>query len=1194
MTKRIFGTSGTGVNEHTEIPPVIHVHNTEPFADYDAARNALQQKILHPGEIAVVYYTDPGVEDGISSVVATGPLYQGGHNQVFKNADEIDALADYLKSQMASQDEYIEQLTEQLKAAVNASVNEQIQQLMVDNRVMINNAVSEINEHVDASLDQIENRLRNEFIPMIDALDERETNDVEALSSGISAVMSESQAADTSIRKAIDASYAELVEMIGYQGSASDASIINYVDAQIGALRNRTIQADQMLHNEIVAGDSSLDARLDALEMAFDNEVTDRIADLDREIENLRLSQKNYTDNLRLDVSLGLREVSAGAVIYTDASVNRLRLEMKADDASLEERVNEKFDASLNEVNTALNQKIDNTSAQISEHVDASYGELVQKITDGDNAVYNLAVDVIRDGDASVVNYVNETAAALQETLERYTDASVNTLRTETITNISTLEERIETHIDASVTEIRMEVSTLVSVLNSSVLDDVSALINGINTLRNEVDAELVANSSADRAYADASVERLRNEMTSKIDDTESFVIESYTDFGNAIRRDASAANDELEALLKEYTDASVNRLRGEHEADIESLRTEIATNLNNAITALDSSVAENITQNVSVLTEEYQAADAALEADVMAALGEEVQALDASIAYNASTLAGEFEDRLREMYATITDEYTAEDASLKDYIDSKIDSVDASIEEISNDFNEKIQTLRSDVSDGEMELQEQINAVNERVADLSTSVAADIEQLSADVSAADEQLNARIDGVAEHLAELEDATGRAIDSLDASINDLSTNIYETVELEIGLVRQDVSALDAFNTEEHAAIRNEMQQEIVVLDDAIEALDASVSAAIDEVNEHIDASIQEIINESASADASIEERLDNIEQQIEDNYAELKGDVQEVHDELVDTSNALGNFIDQQIDAVNASIAELAVVTEQELAALRDYVDTEDASIVEHIDSSLAEFATETVEALDIVREWNVEQDVRLTALETTDSSIISWVESEISRVESKEANDIENVYNYIDTSILAYVDENDFALSNEIADVSNKVDALVQYVETADAQLSNSINEVASDVSLAFVEIETVNVDVQHNAENILLLDSSVKQLFDMMNKLCVRLGIDKIEEPSVDVLPDMMQKIQDLYDEELEWRILDSSSQYDPEWHDLSTGDASTNENNRNMVSQDNLRNLNDASSEEQTVVVQSTSSNGAFDRHWRSLGD
>ena len=124
-------------------------------------------------------------------------------------------------------------------------------------------------------------------MPLIDALDERETNDVEALSSGISAVMSESQAADASIRKAIDASYAELIEKIGYQGSASDASIINYVDAQIGELRNRAIQGDQRLHNEIVAGDSSLDARVDALEMALENEAIDRISDLTREIENL-------------------------------------------------------------------------------------------------------------------------------------------------------------------------------------------------------------------------------------------------------------------------------------------------------------------------------------------------------------------------------------------------------------------------------------------------------------------------------------------------------------------------------------------------------------------------------------------------------------------------------------------------------------------------------------------------------------------------------------------------------------------------------------------------------------------------------------------------------------------------------------------------------------------------------------------
>ena len=194
----------------------------------------------------------------------------------------------------------------------------------------------------------------------------------------------------------------------------------------------------------------------------------------------------------------------------------------------------------------------------------------------------------------------------------------------------------------------------MVSILNSSVLDDVSALINDISVLRESIVTELIANSSIDRAYADASVERLREEMNAKIDETETSLIEDYTEFGNAIRHDASVANEELEAELRGYIDASVDRLRGEHAADMEALRVETAANLNEAINTLDTSVADNIAQNVSILTDEYQAADAALEADMMAALGIEVQAIDASIAYNVSTLAGDFEDRLREMYATI------------------------------------------------------------------------------------------------------------------------------------------------------------------------------------------------------------------------------------------------------------------------------------------------------------------------------------------------------------------------------------------------------------------------------------------------------------------------------------------------------------------------------------------------------------
>lgn len=48
----------------------------------------------------MVYYVDAGADDGISSLIATGPLYQGGQNEIFSSAAQIDALAAYLKAQI--------------------------------------------------------------------------------------------------------------------------------------------------------------------------------------------------------------------------------------------------------------------------------------------------------------------------------------------------------------------------------------------------------------------------------------------------------------------------------------------------------------------------------------------------------------------------------------------------------------------------------------------------------------------------------------------------------------------------------------------------------------------------------------------------------------------------------------------------------------------------------------------------------------------------------------------------------------------------------------------------------------------------------------------------------------------------------------------------------------------------------------
>jgi hypothetical protein len=171
MSKKIFGTSGIGVNDHTELPPIIHVHNTEPFETYQDAVTALRQKILHPGEIVIVYYTDPTAEDGISSLIATGPLYQGGINEIFKSADQIDELVVYMRNQLAAQDEQFNELSDQIKADVDADIRQQIDALLIENRSMIAAATAELSNKIDASTAESETRLRNEFMPLIEELD---------------------------------------------------------------------------------------------------------------------------------------------------------------------------------------------------------------------------------------------------------------------------------------------------------------------------------------------------------------------------------------------------------------------------------------------------------------------------------------------------------------------------------------------------------------------------------------------------------------------------------------------------------------------------------------------------------------------------------------------------------------------------------------------------------------------------------------------------------------------------------------------------------------------------------------------------------------------------------------------------------------------------------------------------------------
>lgn len=119
----------------------------------------------------------------------------------------------------------------------------------------------------------------------------------------------------------------------------------------------------------------------------------------------------------------------------------------------------------------------------------------------------------------------------------------------------------------------------------------------------------------------------------------------------------------------KEYTDASVERLRIETDEAIDDVRGDYADDIKNAIETLDASVVSAIDSEYAQVTSEYQAADAAIKGELL----EKIAAGDASVAESlnsridneVSTLAASFEDRIRESESALNEAIATGDASL-------------------------------------------------------------------------------------------------------------------------------------------------------------------------------------------------------------------------------------------------------------------------------------------------------------------------------------------------------------------------------------------------------------------------------------------------------------------------------------------------------------------------------------------------
>jgi hypothetical protein len=243
--------TGCNLNHiHNESNGLIAVHNKVVFENWNEAEIAIKSKILHPGEIMVCYYRDPEADDAIASVIVTGPIQQGGYNEVFKSAHQIDDLVDYFNRLIETQTSDMQQLGEDLREQIINEVtilnNTTIQEL----RTIMNSSLSEQNARFIVEMDDFKDDVNQRLDASITDVITRLNDSVSEINQTIQTVVSTQQQKNEELTQTIQSTKEEInehidssVESINQRideltsSTSQDAdSIRNYIDQEIDTL----------------------------------------------------------------------------------------------------------------------------------------------------------------------------------------------------------------------------------------------------------------------------------------------------------------------------------------------------------------------------------------------------------------------------------------------------------------------------------------------------------------------------------------------------------------------------------------------------------------------------------------------------------------------------------------------------------------------------------------------------------------------------------------------------------------------------------------------------------------------------------------------------------------------------------------------------------------------------------------------
>lgn len=292
-------------HEHREVPPVIHIHNKTPFANYDTAIDELKKKILHPGEIAIAYYYNPTADDGISTLIATGPIQQGGYNEIFKNAADIDKLVEDFNLKIDSQEQHVIDVTDEALAEVlrraaemNASTKDEISNI-------VNTSISEFTETFNTTISNVENSINSSFNSLVENI----TSSIQTLSDNVNTSIAElSESTDTRFQ-----------------------SIENHIDSSISSIASSTNEKIESLSNRI----DELSEHIDASYIYINDNVTNAVENLDEKIESLSSSTSDSFESVYVELDSILEMLGVDPSTSGSGTIDKIREDVESNTNAL-------------------------------------------------------------------------------------------------------------------------------------------------------------------------------------------------------------------------------------------------------------------------------------------------------------------------------------------------------------------------------------------------------------------------------------------------------------------------------------------------------------------------------------------------------------------------------------------------------------------------------------------------------------------------------------------------------------------------------------------------------------------------------------------------------------------------------------------------------------------------------------------